>query len=24
VRDRERGIYADHEKVHRIDFEGRF
>jgi FMN-dependent oxidoreductase (nitrilotriacetate monooxygenase family) len=24
VRDRERGIYADHEKVHRVDFEGRF
>lgn len=24
VRDRERGIDADHEKVHRIDFEGRF
>jgi FMN-dependent oxidoreductase (nitrilotriacetate monooxygenase family) len=24
VRDRERGVYADHEKVHRVDFEGRF
>jgi FMN-dependent oxidoreductase (nitrilotriacetate monooxygenase family) len=24
VRDRERGVYADHEKVHHIDFEGRF
>jgi FMN-dependent oxidoreductase (nitrilotriacetate monooxygenase family) len=24
VRDRERGVYADAEKVHRVDFEGRF
>jgi FMN-dependent oxidoreductase (nitrilotriacetate monooxygenase family) len=24
VKDRERGVYADFEKVHRIDFEGRF
>lgn len=24
VRDRDRGVYADHEKVHRVDFEGRF
>jgi FMN-dependent oxidoreductase (nitrilotriacetate monooxygenase family) len=24
VRDRERGVYADHSKVHTVDFEGRF
>ena len=24
MRDRETGVYADHSKVHRVDFEGRF